>query len=243
MSRAERERVEIMAQRSQFAAGVNADTIAYTWRIFSRHLRPGGILELGPAEGVMTALFAQTGRQITAVEGSARFHAELIARFPRIRFHHALFEDFDTDDKYDNIVLGHVLEHVADPAAILERCRRWLAPSGRIFANVPNSRSLHRQAAVLMGLLPFEEALNETDIQHGHRRVFSPESFRHAFLRAGLRIELFGGFWLKPLANAQIEAAWTPQMVEAFLALGERYPDIAGEIYIVASQPGACAAT
>lgn len=242
MSDGERQRVESMAERSQFAAGVNADTIRYAWKVFSRHLRPGSILELGPAEGIMTALLAQTGRQITAVEGSARFYADLTLRFSKVRFHHALFEQFDTEERFANIILGHVLEHVADPTAILEQCGRWLAPSGRIFANVPNSRSLHRQAAVLLGLLPFEEALNDTDVQHGHRRVFNPETFRQAFNQAGLRIELFGGFWLKPLSNAQVEAAWPPQMIDAFLELGERYPDVAGEIYIVACRGEAAAA-
>jgi len=108
-------------------------------------------------------------------------------------------------------------------------------PRGRILAAVPNSRSLHRQAAVLMQLLPGEDALNEMDIHHGHRRVFSPESFRRCFLDAGLTIDIFGGYWLKPVSNRQIEQTWTPAMLDAFMQLGERYPDIAGEIYVVAS--------
>ena len=37
--------------------------------------------------------------------------------------------------------------------------------------------------------------------------------------------------------NAQIEATWTAEMVHAFLKLGERYPDIAAEIYVVAKLP------
>ena len=53
----------------------------------------------------------------------------------------------------------------------------------------------------------------------------------------GLEIEAFGGYWLKPLSNGQIEQDWTPQMVEAFMKLGERYPDIAAEIYVVARHP------
>jgi len=87
-----------------------------------------------------------------------------------------------------------------------------------------------------MGLLASETSLNEADIHHGHRRVFDPESFRQCFLAAGLAVEVFGGYWLKPLANAQIEATWTPTMLEAFMQLGERYPDIAGEIYVVAAE-------
>jgi hypothetical protein len=113
-----------------------------------------------------------------------------------------------------------------------------LHPQGRILAAVPNSRSLHRQAAVIMGLLEREDQLNDLDRHHGHRRVYNPESFRQDFLKAGLDIEVFGGYWLKPLSNGQIEETWTPQMLQAFMQLGERYPDIAGEIYVIARRHG-----
>ena len=43
-----------------------------------------------------------------------------------------------------------------------------------------------------------EEALNEADHRHGHRRVYNPETFRRDFLQAGLSVEIFGGYWLKP---------------------------------------------
>ena len=82
-------------------------------------------------------------------------------------------------------------------------------------------------------MLPFEEALNEAH-RHGHRRVYNPETFRRDFLLAGLKIEVFGGYWLKPVSNGQIERDWTEEMLSAFMTLGERYPDIAGEIYVVA---------
>ena len=62
-----------------------------------------------------------------------------------------------------------------------------------------------------------------------------PESFHRCFVDAGLAIEKSGGYWLKPLSNRQIEATWTPQMLDAFMQLGERYPDIAAEIYVVAT--------
>ena len=87
-----------------------------------------------------------------------------------------------------------------------------------------------------MGILREEDTLNELDLHHGHRRVFNPETFRNCVAPAGLKIEIFGGYWMKPVSNAQIEASWTPEMIEAFMVLGERYPDIAGEIYVVASR-------
>ena len=130
--------------------------------------------------------------------------------------------------------MGHVLEHVIDPVSIIELAAKWLAPGGCIFAAVPNSRSIHRQAAVTMGLLEQEDSMSELDIRHGHRRVFNPETFRACFTMAGMTIDSFGGYWLKPVSNSQIEETWTSDMLNAFLHLGERYPDIASENYVVA---------
>ena len=234
---AECDRLERIAGESQYAAGINRDTIDYAFRIFARHLRGNTILELGAAEGVMTELLAQTAMKLTVVEGSRRFCDSVQLRFPQIHVVHSLFETFEPLETFDNIVLGHVLEHVEDPIAIVTRAAKWLSPAGRILAAVPNSRSIHRQAAVLMGLLERESSLNELDVQHGHRRVFDPESFRGCFLQAGLTIEVFGGYWLKPVSNGQIEASWTRAMLQAFMQLGERYPDVAGELYVVANRP------
>jgi hypothetical protein len=37
------------------------------------------------------------------------------------------------------------------------------------------------------------------------------------------------------VSNAQTDEWFTDEMIDAFLALGERYPDIAAEIYVIAS--------
>lgn len=235
-SRTESTRLAELAAVSEYSHGINADMVRYSAEVFSRFWRGPRCLELGPAEGVMTDLLASTFPELTVVEGSERFCADLRARHPGAEVVHALFEDFTPARTFDTIVMGHVLEHVEDPRALLRRAREWLTPDGVLCAAVPNARSLHRQAAVLMGLLPAEDALNEADRQHGHRRVFNPESFRADILGAGLRLRFFGGFWLKPVSNAQLEAHWTPEMVRAFMALGERYPDIAAENYVIASR-------
>lgn len=237
MSASEFHRLEQISARSIYSAGVMDAAIKYCFRILQRHLRGPRVLEMGPAEGVMTDLLATTGCELSVVEGSAAFCESLRQRHPGVSVHHALFEDFSPHHCYNTIVLGHVLEHVKDPVAVLRRAASWLAPGGRVFAAVPNARSIHRQAAVLMKLLPAEDALNHKDRHHGHRIVFHPESFRQVFHAVGLQVDLFGGYWLKPVSNGQIEATWTSDMVDAFMQLGERYPDIAGEVYVVASLP------
>jgi len=238
LSQEEKKRLETVAADSWYLRPTNARMIEYCAKIFARHIRGGRILELGPAEGVMTPYLAALAKHLTLVDGAETFCVALRQQFPQAEVVLSLFEDYQPAQPFDTIVLGHVLEHVADPVAILKLVRHWLAPGGKILAAVPNARSLHRQAAVVMGLLPFEEAMNEADIHHGHRRVFNPETFRQSFTQSGLIVELFGGYWLKPVSNRQIEESWSPAMLDAFLQLGERYPDIAGEIYAVAHNPG-----
>lgn len=230
----EKDRVEQIARESKYAAGVNADTVRYSATVFARYWQGERCLELGPAEGLMTGVLHEAFPRLTVVEGAQVFCEDLRQRFPGVTVVHSLFEDFAPSELFDTIVLGHVLEHVDAPAALLEKARGWLAPGGVICAAVPNARSIHRQAAVIMRLLPTEDSLNEADIYHGHRRVYNPESFRADFLAAGLTIRHFGGYWLKPVSNSQIEQTWTPEMLAAFMQLGERYPDIAGEIFVIA---------
>jgi len=230
----ERARLAAIAADSWYAKGANAATVRYSAEVFGRYWRGTRCLELGPAEGVMTETLAAAFSSLTLVDGAERFCADLRARFPAATVVCSIFEEFEPAHQFDTVVLGHVLEHVQDPRLILARVRGWLAPAGVVCAAVPNARSLHRQAAVLMGLLATEHSLNETDLHHGHRRVYDPDTLRADFVAAGLAIQHFGGYWIKPLSNAQIEASWTPEMLEAFMQLGERYPDIAGEIYVIA---------
>jgi SAM-dependent methyltransferase len=231
----ENDRLENIAKDSWYNRGANAKTILYSAKIFSRYWEMINCLELGPAEGMMTGILYDAFENLTVVEGAKTFCDDLKLRFPNANIIHSLFEEFTSHTCFDTIILGHVLEHVENPVEILKKAKEWLSPNGVICAAVPNARSLHRQAAVIMGLLPTEFSLNETDIHHGHRRVYTPETFRADFALAGLKVKHFGGYWLKPLSNAQIEQYWTMEMLDSFMQLGERYPDIAGEIYVIAS--------
>lgn len=227
-------RLKSVADTSKYLQPVNALMIQYCGKIFSRFINGGDLLELGPAEGVMTENLIGLADSVTLVEGAEPFCKLLKQKFPNVEVVNQLFEEYRPDKKFDRIVLGHVLEHVNDPLEILALVKDWLKNDGRILAAVPNARSLHRQAAVNMGLLNEEDEMSEMDIHHGHRRIFNPESFRNIFRKAGLEIEVFGGYWLKPISNKQLEEGWTERMLNAFMELGERYPDIAAEIYVVA---------
>lgn len=230
----EQDRLQSIAEKSLYTTFSNSMTIEYCYEIFLRFLKKGNILELGPAEGLMTQHLVKERADVTVVDGSDIFCKQLESKFAEITIINSLFEDFRPDKKFSNIILGHVLEHVNDPVEILKLIKPWLEPDGVILAAVPNSRSLHRQASVIMGLQPSEDSMSELDYHHGHRRIYNPESFRGDFIKSGFQIAHYGGYWLKPVSNSQIHATWTKEMLYAFMKLGERYPDIAGEIYVIA---------
>lgn len=232
-SREELEWQEHVAQTFDYFDGISKAEVEYSLGIVRRHLVGKNILEVGPADGHMTwGLIGDF--DLTLVEPSETLCGKLRHRFPQARVVRALIEDFSPSERFDNILFCRMLDHVRDAQEIVGMAAGWLSPSGRIIAIVPNSDSLHRQAAVVMGLLPAANAFSERDRIQGKRRIFSRPEFAQLFLDAGLKIEFFGGYWLKPLSNRQIEEQWTPEMIAAFFALGERYPEVAAEMYLVA---------
>lgn len=215
--------------------------IGARYALLQRYFQGGSCLELGPATGEGTAVLLDRFATVVAVDGSRDVVNGLAARFAGrggLSAVHARFEDLALDRRFDTVVLAHVLEHVDDPAGTLAVARRHLAPGGVLLVDVPNAMSLHRQVGVELGLLGAVTDLHAGDLSIGHQRVYTPESFRREIEAAGLTIERFGGVFLKILSNAQSAAAFDAAQLRALLAVGERYPEIAAEIYVVARVTG-----
>lgn len=189
-------------------------------------------LELGPAEGEMTQFLVQDFEQLTIVEGSSDLLAQIPERANLVKVH-AIFEEFEPEEAFDSIILEHVLEHVDNPVALLARVKSWLTPDGRLFLGVPNGNSIHRLVAVKMGMLDNPCQLNQRDHALGHRRVYTPATFKSDIEQSGLSVLEMGGVYFKPLSNAQIQESWTEQMIQGFYELGKDFPDFSAEIYAV----------
>lgn len=229
-------KLEDVAANSLYTTFTNSTTIEYSYRVFKRYIKAGTVLELGAAEGLMTSKLLEVDPNLYIVEGSRLFSEQLKQKFPSVTVINKLFEEVTLDVKFDNIILGHVLEHVEDPVKILKIATKWLKEDGLLFTAVPNARSIHRQAAVEMGLINSIFDLSEKDIHHGHMRIYTPETFTSDFIKAGLEVYHKGGYWLKPISDSQIQDSWSKEMLDAFMKMGEYYPDIAAELYIIANK-------
>lgn len=146
------------------------------------------------------------------------------------------FETFTHPGRFDLIEAGFVLEHVEDPAFLLERLHGFLAPHGRLIVAVPNARSLHRLLGHLAGLLPDMYALSEADRLLGHRRYFDQARLLSLLETCGYRVLRVEGILLKPFTTAQLTRLDLPAPVwDALVKVATDYPDIAHAICVEVS--------
>lgn len=229
----ERQHLDAISVKTDYSRGLNGLMIEHSALVFSRWLLPGSILELGPADGLSTAHLSRLTGDYTVVEGSSEYAKALMNRFSGIEIHNTLFEDFAPNRKYTNIVMGHVLEHVENPTEIVQRAIEWIEVGGRIVAATPNANSLHRQIAARAGLISDIHEVTPTDLSIGHRRVLDTQQLLSYFSSDDLRVVAHGGYYLKSFSNMQIEQIASRDVQEALMSIGEQFPDIAADIYVV----------
>lgn len=212
--------------------GFDLKVIRKSFDIFKPFFKQGKALELGPGNGTMTQLLAKYFNELTVVEGAATLLNQ-IPEQANLEKVHSLFDDYNPGKCFDTIIMNHVLEHIEYPLPLLEKIRNWLADDGVFILGVPNAKSFHRLAAVKMGLLQSEYALNERDHALGHYRVYDLPSLKQDALQAGFKIADEGGIFLKFLSNKQIEERLDDAIVNAYFEIAPDFYENAAEIFLI----------
>lgn len=208
---------------------------------FSPHFQPGKSLEIGAYKGAMTSLISESLGNLTVVEAAEDLALELTTKFPGVQVVNSLVEDWDVDQRFDNIFLVHTLEHIDDRHSVLLKLKSLLSANGRLFIAVPNAGALSRLIAVQMGIVDFPEAITEGERLHGHTVTFNLNTLREEILESGLHIIESGGVVVKTLANFQIDAGIETGIIsldylEACNKLAKSYPEFSSSIYAVTTR-------
>jgi SAM-dependent methyltransferase len=181
------------------------------------------VLELGYGDGV-TFRNLSDYCDLTVVEGSELIFTKACETAGRLgtvaKVVHGYFEDFSCEDKFDFVFASHVMEHVEEPAQIVKKLTEWLKPSGKAIIIVPNAESIHRRLAVVLGLQPELNTLSARDKIVGHLRVFNLDELKTLFKTPEWKIEEARGFFLKPLANFQLEN-FDPNIINALCEVSD----------------------
>jgi len=90
------------------------------------------VLDVGCSSGVLLRMVGQ------------HYRARMMGVEPNIYLRDGLnmpnvgdISELQEDDKYDLVIISHVLEHLIDPVGMLTQVRRHMTPDGRIFVQVP----------------------------------------------------------------------------------------------------------
>lgn len=201
----------------------------YPGRIMNR-MPPGGrLLELGIGHGFTTMHFSRHFGRHVVVEGSGAIVSQFQKDHPdcQAEIIEAFFEEFETNEIFDCIVMGFILEHVDSPRQILNRYRKFLAPGGRSFVAVPNAESLHRRIGKAAGMIEDLMSLSPSDLAFGHRRLYSKQSLQAEVEECGYNLLGIEGLFLKPFSTEQLQGLQlTPQVLEALCTVGVNYPEL-----------------
>ncbi|CAM5188595.1 Ubiquinone biosynthesis O-methyltransferase, mitochondrial [Castellaniella defragrans] len=114
----------------------------YPKRIMQLHSDGGSLLELGIGHGYTTDRFSRHFSRHLVIDGSLAIIEQFRSQYPdcSAEIVRGYFEEFESDERFDVIVLGFVLEHVSSPCEILEMYKKFLAPGGSVFVSVPNGQ-------------------------------------------------------------------------------------------------------
>jgi 2-polyprenyl-3-methyl-5-hydroxy-6-metoxy-1,4-benzoquinol methylase len=212
----------------------------YKIRSFEPFFRPGKVLELGSYTGSFTERLLPYFDDITCLEASEHAIAGARERLgDRVTYVHDRIETAALSDRYESVILTHVLEHLDDPVGALRRINEeWLTPTGRAYVVVPNANAPSRQIAVLMRLISHNAAITEGEAEHGHRRTYVLDTLERDVVAAGLRVVHRSGIFFKALANFQWDRLLktdiiSPEYLDGCYELGQRYPDLCSSLFLV----------
>ena len=194
-------------------------------------------LELGIGHGYSTEFFSKFFKKHIVLEGDSKIIDRFRKKFNHIRTEiiETYFEQWDTKEKFDVIIMGFVLEHVDTPTALIQKFKNFLKPNGRMFLAVPNAESLHRRIGFYSGLLNDLTTLSDADLALGHKRYYTLQELRQQILESHLKITREEGIFLKPLTTSQmLQLNISETIMKGFVAAGRDYPELCCSLLVEA---------
>ena len=212
----------------------------YMIESFKHHFVQGNCLELGSFKGDFTKRLIPYFDNITCVEASdeaIEISKQTLGNW--VTYYNSTFETVNLPEKYDNIILTHVLEHIDDPVELLSKIKNeWLSKNGRLFLVCPNANAPSRQIAVKMGLITHNSAITPAEAKHGHRITYTLDTLERDARAGGLNVIHRSGIFFKALANFQWDQLLNTDIIsEEYLdgcfQLGQQYPDLCSSIMLI----------
>jgi SAM-dependent methyltransferase len=184
------------------------------FRDVTRHFAPTArLLDVGCGSGWLADHFAD----YTGIDGSP----DAVGR-AQARSRNVTLGDIDRplpyeDTSFDAVVLKDVLEHVADPVALVCEVRRVVRPGGLVFASSPDAQRW---------------VWND----YTHRRPFSRTAFRDLFADQGFTVDHAGYESVMP-GTSIVARRTTRKRRPRVLAAAAWLPVVRRNVWVLARRP------
>jgi trans-aconitate methyltransferase len=129
------------------------------------------VLDVGCGSGLLSKTLLNKGYNVTVIDNDSK--AIEIAKKKGINGFVADINTWQTQEKFDCIILGDVLEHIEDDKSAIKKVHEMLEPNGCIIVNVPAYQTL----------------FSKHDIVLGHKRRYSTTDLESKLQDSGFTIE------------------------------------------------------
>ncbi len=141
--------------------------------------KSGRLLDIGAGRGMLVNVASEKGFEAKGIEINKN-DSEYARKILKANVTTEDVFKANMDEKYDVIVMNHVLEHIENPIDLLKRAKFLLKEDGIILIGLPNVASAWR---VIQGesWYPYQHTQH---IWH-----FSPKTLKHALIKAGFKVK------------------------------------------------------
>ena len=168
-------------------------------------LRDAAVLDVGCGGGLLSEALAQAGAKVTAIDLApnllkvARLHG--LESGIKVDYREMPVETLaeQAPASFDAITCMEMLEHVPEPASIIEACAKLLKPGGRLFLSTLN-RTPAAFALAIVGAEYVARVLPKGT--HQYRDFIKPSELAKWLREAGLEIEDVSGLMYEPWRNS-----------------------------------------
>ena len=168
-------------------------------------LRDAAALDVGCGGGLLSEALAQAGAKVTAIDLApnllkvARLHG--LESGIKVDYREMPVEALaeQAPASFDAITCMEMLEHVPEPASIIEACAKLLKPGGRLFLSTLN-RTPAAFALAIVGAEYVARVLPKGT--HQYRDFIKPSELAKWLREAGLELEDVSGLMYEPWRNS-----------------------------------------
>jgi 2-polyprenyl-3-methyl-5-hydroxy-6-metoxy-1,4-benzoquinol methylase len=149
------------------------------------------VLEVGCSTGYLSRDLVKRGCFVTGIEvdpGAAERARTICQEVHQLDLNDPHWVANISENRFDVVLLGDVLEHLMDPGATLLLLRELLGSDGTLVISLPNVVHWATRLKLLMGQFEYE---SDGALDHTHLRFFTPKTAREMIEAAGYRITRF----------------------------------------------------